>query len=231
MSRASKQAHSGRLPFCAARTGAPATAESLAVSMHLASLTAPPTNFSRSTSPRSNVRFGRPMASPLFVPCRRPCSIPVIARPRSHSGPGDRAHAACASRLAGARPSAVAHSPRPGSVHHGADVGLGRGGGDGATGVQDEATRVAEHGDELTRFRFDERGRAERDDGAGVEVADKDGGVLHEVVGEADGGLVVEVQGGGGAGVPSATTALGSRLPIKTVESFMRSWARRTSVL
>src|ERR1022692_2794659 len=53
MSRASKQAHSGRLPFCAARTGAPATAESLAVSMHLASLTAPPTNFSRSTSPRS----------------------------------------------------------------------------------------------------------------------------------------------------------------------------------
>src|ERR1039458_10179592 len=51
MSRASKQAHSGRLPFCAARTGAPATAESLAVSMHLASLTAPPTNFSRSTSP------------------------------------------------------------------------------------------------------------------------------------------------------------------------------------
>src|ERR1017187_1630576 len=49
--------------------------------------------------------------------------------------------------FAGARPSAVAHSPRPGSVHHGADVGLGRGGGDGATGVQDEATRVAEHGE------------------------------------------------------------------------------------
>src|ERR1035438_10630131 len=82
MSRASKQAHSGRLPFCAARTGAPATAESLAVSMHLASLTAPPTNFSRSTSPRSNVRFGRPMASPLFAPCRPAYSIPVITRSR-----------------------------------------------------------------------------------------------------------------------------------------------------
>src|ERR1017187_3154755 len=33
------------------------------------------------------------------------------------------------------------------------------------------------------------------------------------------------------AGVASATTELGSRLPIKTVESFMRSWARWTSVL
>src|ERR1039457_2913077 len=39
----------------------------------------------------------------------------------------------------GARLSAVAQSPRPGSVHHGADVGLRRRGGDGATGVQDEA--------------------------------------------------------------------------------------------
>ena len=29
------------------------------------------------------------------------------------------------------------------------------------------------------------------------------------------------------AGVPSATMELGSRLPMKTVESFMRSWTRR----
>ena len=46
--------------------------------------------------------------------------------------------------LPGARPSAVAQSPRPGSVHHGADVGLRRRGGDSATGVQDEAAGVAE---------------------------------------------------------------------------------------
>jgi len=64
---------------------------------------------------------------------------------------------------------ADAHSPRPGGVHHGANVGLGRGGGDRATSVQDEAVGVSEQGDELTRFRFDERGRAERDDGTGVE--------------------------------------------------------------
>ena len=68
-------------------------------------------------------------------------------------------------------------------MHHGADVGLGRGGGDGATGVQDEAAGVVEQCDELTRFRFDERGCA-RDDGARVEVADEDGGVRHEVVGQ-----------------------------------------------
>jgi hypothetical protein len=49
----------------------------------------------------------------------------------------------------------------------------------GATGVQDEAVGVAEEGDEFTRFRFDEHGRAERDDGAEVEVADEDGGVVH----------------------------------------------------
>jgi len=71
--------------------------------------------------------------------------------------------------FAGVRLSAVAESPRPISVHHGADVGLGGGGGNRATGVEDEAVGVAEQGDELTRFRFDERGRAERDHGAGVE--------------------------------------------------------------
>lgn len=49
---------------------------------------------------------------------------------------------------------------------------------------------VAEQGDELTRFRLDER-----DNGTGVEVADKNGGVLHEVVDEADVGLVVELEG------------------------------------
>src|ERR1039458_7550426 len=118
------------------------------------------------------MRFGRPMASPLFVPCRRPCSIPVIARPRV--------------TFRAWRPSARC-------MRYGADVGLGRGGGDGATGVQDEPASVAEEGDELTRFRFDERRRAERDDGAGVEVADGDGEVLHEVVGEADVRLVVEL--------------------------------------
>ena len=64
--------------------------------------------------------------------------------------------------FAGARPSAVAHSPRPGRVHHGADAGLGRGRSDGAAGVQDEATDVAEQRDELTRFRFDERRRRAR---------------------------------------------------------------------
>ena len=58
----------------------------------------------------------------------------------------------------GATPSAVAHSPRPGGAHHRADVAAG-GGGDGA-GVQDGAAGIAEQGDEFTRFRLDEHGRA-----------------------------------------------------------------------
>ncbi len=116
-------------------------------------------------------------------------------------------------------------------MHHGADVGLGRGGGDGATGVQDEATRVAEHGDELTRFRFDERGRAERDDGAGVEVADKDGGVLHEVVGEADVGLVVEFQGVGAGGDQVGEDRLGIAADMQCVRDAQGVGQRRHALL
>jgi hypothetical protein len=71
----------------------------------------------------------------------------------------------------GRRPGAVVHLPGPGSVHHGASVGFGSGGGDGATGVQDEAASVAEQGDELTRFGFDERACAERYYGPGSRFA------------------------------------------------------------
>jgi hypothetical protein len=77
--------------------------------------------------------------------------------------------------------------------------------------------RVAEQSDELTRFRFNERGRAWRDDGAGVEVADKDGAVRHEVVGEADVGLVVESEGVGTGGDQVGEDRLGIAADMQRV--------------
>src|ERR1017187_4175407 len=172
MSRASKQAHSGRLPFCAARTGAPATAESLGridaprlphrtpnklLPEHLAAV-------ERALWPADGVAALRAMPTDMLHPGHRPPAghIPGLATERTlHALPGWRAPG---------RARWHGHHD-PGRLHHSADVGLGRGGGDGATGVQDQAAGVAEQGDEFTRFRCDERGRAERDDRAGVEVA------------------------------------------------------------